>query len=732
MRTLVLMRGAPGSGKSTFIKKNNLEHYTLCTDDIRIMCGCKQYAPDGKYTISQSLNKQAWRILYTMLEERMKLGAFTVIDATHSTEKEMRGYKELIDKYRYKVFVVDMTDVSIEELKDRNVERESYKQVPEEVIDKFSKRFESEKVPRGYTVIKPEELWEAVGWKAISVNEYKKIHHLGDIHGCNTVLQEYLEDGLKDDELYIFVGDYTDRGIENVEVLQFLQNIYKKPNVVLIEGNHEIHMRRYLNGEQSYSKTFNEKTRPVLDKAIEESLLNKKVLRDMYRTMRQCFFYEYHYKKVICTHGGITDYKHFELINTDQMISGVGKYEDYEQVAATFCNGHTRFTNFYQINGHRNVNNVLVQANERCFNLEGGIEWGGCLRVATLDENGFETHEIKNNVWDKPIVLTEDNIVEALRQNKHIKEKMYGNISSFNFTEEAFRKGIWDEQTCKARGLFINTETNKIAVRGYEKFFDGTREDTNSIEELADKLVYPVHAYVKYNGFLGMLSYDKEKDDLIFCTKSVMYQDNQSNAGTYVKIFKGIFERKCNNINGVKQYLKEHDATMLFEVIDPENDPHIIEYKEEDVVLLDIVANSLEFKKLTYEQMMQVMIKYGFWFHFKSLEAVILDKEEFINWYKAVENKTDIEGYVLEDDTGYMTKLKLPYYIKWKWARSVANSVLQFGKYGKYATLTDELKNFHDWLVITSNRYILSEEDKQIIKLRKAFYEGWEPVWNSR
>ena len=32
MRTLLLMRGAPGCGKSTFIKQHGLEPYTLCAD----------------------------------------------------------------------------------------------------------------------------------------------------------------------------------------------------------------------------------------------------------------------------------------------------------------------------------------------------------------------------------------------------------------------------------------------------------------------------------------------------------------------------------------------------------------------------------------------------------------------------------------------------------------------------------------------------------------------------
>ena len=37
MRTLLLLRGATGSGKSTFIKENNLEPYTLEADKFGVL-----------------------------------------------------------------------------------------------------------------------------------------------------------------------------------------------------------------------------------------------------------------------------------------------------------------------------------------------------------------------------------------------------------------------------------------------------------------------------------------------------------------------------------------------------------------------------------------------------------------------------------------------------------------------------------------------------------------------
>lgn len=114
MRVLVLMRGAMGCGKSTFIKEHGWEPYTLCADNIRMLAQSPVLDVDGNPTISQQNDKVTWRILFKLLENRMKRGDFTVIDATNTKTVEMNRYKKLADKYRYRIYCIDMTDVPIE------------------------------------------------------------------------------------------------------------------------------------------------------------------------------------------------------------------------------------------------------------------------------------------------------------------------------------------------------------------------------------------------------------------------------------------------------------------------------------------------------------------------------------------------------------------------------------------------------------------------------------------
>ena len=89
MRVLLLFRGAMGCGKSTFIAQHGLKRYTLCADKIRMLCQSPVLSINDGYTISQKNDKLVWEIMFDLLENRMKRGEFTVIDATNTKTSEM-------------------------------------------------------------------------------------------------------------------------------------------------------------------------------------------------------------------------------------------------------------------------------------------------------------------------------------------------------------------------------------------------------------------------------------------------------------------------------------------------------------------------------------------------------------------------------------------------------------------------------------------------------------------
>lgn len=697
MRVLLLLRGSAGVGKSTYIKEHGLEPYALSADNIRMMCQSPVMQTNGTLAISQSNERLVWSLLFQMLEARMQRGEFVVIDATNSKTQEINRYKDMAKTYRYRMYCVDMTGVPMEECKRRNKLRPIYKQVPDEVIEKMYARFETQSIPAGVTVIQPDEL-DKIWYKPSDFSHYKRIHHIGDIHGCYTVLKEYLKDGFKDDELYIFCGDYIDRGIENVEVINFLYENMNRPNVILLEGNHERWLWYWAHGGTSKSAEFEKVTR----KQLEAGGLDSKIARMLYRKFNQCVYYTYNEKTVLVTHAGLSVIPdNLTEIASEQMIRGVGRYSEYLDVAKTF--DEIMPENTYQVFGHRNTEDSPITVSKRCFDLEGNVEFGGNLRAVVLDADGFHPVMVRNTVFKEHITeaevvpaeytKTEQNVMEVvdqMRQNKYIYEKKYGDISSFNFTREAFYDKKWNEQTMKARGLFINTTKGVVVARSYPKFFNVNERAETKFNMLQHKLRFPVTAYVKENGFLGMVSYNPDTDDFFITSKSS--PDSEFSAW-----LKAMFYENVKDAAGLKEYLKQKNVTMVFECVDMENDPHIIKYDKSHLFLLDIVKNQLEYEKLPYSQLTQIGKKFGF--EVKTLAYQFNDWQSFHNWYNEITDESYlydgkyIEGFVVEDSVGYMVKFKGYYYHLWKHMRSVAQEVFRSGQYRRMGSLLTPLEN---------------------------------------
>lgn len=730
MRILLLLRGSAGCGKSTWIEKNGLKPYTLSADDIRLLCQSPIMQVDGTEGISQANDNVTWKTLFNLLEVRMQKGEFTVIDATNSKTSEMNRYKEMCNTYRYRIYCVDFTDIPIDEVKRRNANREVLKRVPEEAIDKMYSRFATQKIPSGIKVIKPNEL-DTIWMKMIDLSDYNKIHHIGDIHGCNTVLQKYLSDngGMKDDEFYIFTGDYIDRGLENAEVVKFLISIKDKKNVLMLEGNHERWLWLYANGCTGKSKEFELITKP----ALEGAGIDKKDIRQLYRRFGQCAYYKYGDNVYLVTHAGLSTLpKNLSFVATDQMIRGVGGYNDFEKIAETFIN--TTPDNVYQIHGHRNTKRLDTKVNDRVFNLEGRVEFGGELRCVQIDKNGIHTIEIQNEVFKTPEMQSEQTVTSSsvadtiisLRANRYIQEKKFGNISSFNFTEKAFYDKVWDEQTTKSRGLYLDTLKGKVVARAYDKFFNINERPETKFDMLQYKLQFPVTAYVKENGFLGIVSYNEYEDDLLIASKSTL--DSQ-----FAQWFREMLYEKISaeNIQEMKKYIKEHNVSFVFECVDMKNDPHIIEYPNSELFLLDIVQNDMNFSKYEYDTMVDIANQFGLTPKEKAFE--ITTWQEFFDWYYDILEEDyeydgrKIEGFVIEDSTGYMTKLKLTYYNFWKFMRSISHEAIRNGYIRKTSALTTPTANeYYAWV-----RKLHDVEDKDsiprdICTLRRLFYKDKE------
>ena len=908
MRTLLLMRGLPASGKSSWIHAHNLQAYALSPDSLRLMVSAPILLPkpntlhasptqkvDSSYAINQANDKRVWKLLFELLELRMARGDFTIIDATHTSLQALRAYESLAQSYRYRIFVLDFSSVSLEIVKKRNSLRsqsDAYKAVPESILESMAKKLNdslAQALPSRYTLLSPESAFEHLRLKPIDLNAYTSIHHIGDIHGCIESVVEYLlytfsleartppyrtkEQALNalrqsnfakeaclqlfcPNAYYIFLGDYIDRGIGSGEVVRLLLAIMEERNICLLEGNHERWLQKWgrdVLRENEFS-TFSVKD-------LEQAGLSPKDTHRLYARLRQCAYYTFDNKQVLCTHGGLpTLPDNLTLISTRQLIYGSGDYEDMQSCAQNFA--ATTESNTYQVFGHRNREKHAVRVCERSFALEGGVEFGGCLRACILHKArlGFylkphnpQAHKLQGIFSQNLLGLMQrdfceiylqnskdpalarrlnarhnarkiHSLVEKLRKSSLIREKSFGTISSFNFTKEVFYSKKWDTLTCKARGLFIDTHSYSIVARSYDKFFNLYEREESSLESLERTLSYPVQVYVKENGFLGIMSanpyYDKALESTftnrdsalgnhssdfvdfrttadhkscsaLKSTKSttsttakprILENTGQTNnldssaapikecqtdrtkdlrqlyanklfitsksdalspyAATMRELIAQHLARHTSTLQNTQEalesslanYLQEQNLSLVFEVIDPKSDPHIIAYSTPQVILLDAIYNTPNLTKLTYDELCALGAKFGF--SVKEKVGDIACWEEFVEFLQkqgvysseppspnllGSGRREDgfIEGFVLEDSAGFMLKVKLPYYQGWKYLRTIVESSHKPKKH----KLSGLAKDFKEWLDSTPNA-----QEHSLISLRAQFLDFYQSL----
>jgi predicted kinase len=703
MNTLYLYYGLPGSGKSTKTNELGLEQHSVSMDAVRALFHSVTVGHNGNLGLNNKDDNKTYSIFMDALESRMNSQSSLIVDNTNLYKFHTDGFVKLAELYNYTIKIVDFSDVPMKVIWERNDSRPVNKRLNPKQLQKMID-YVNKSTPVtewGFEVITPDqmnqEMKSPIDSFLVDLNGYKKIHHIGDLQGCYKPLEDYIDDagGLKNDEYYIFVGDLIDRGIENHKVVEYVRSIMYKDNVTLIRGNHENHIERYARRGKIVSSEFRLGTLPQLKRAG----ITKADMIELLENMKDFMVYEYNDKKVFISHAGLATVPEFPMLLNNELYSyGFGGYST--DVDNYFLENH-KDDNWYQVHGHR----CLTQKNNtkglKSFSLESKVEFGGYLANLTLDENGFKFIHVPNSIFKedyqhagnpkskfkgkdidnavKDLVekvesrLNGFNFIAKLRESDLIKEKeLANNVASFNFTREAFFKKLFHEDiVTQARGLFIDTKTGEIVGRSYNKFFNINEKGVPDSQECAiiNNFEGKISTFKKENGFLGITGYHSKIDELFIASKSTNTGDFADNFACILKDALGE-----DGLFKLKIQLRMQNASAIFEVNDPVNDPHMIKYEKAHVVLLDVVKRDVKFSKIDYD----ALVKFGesLGIPVKEKGPVFSNVVEFLKFNNAVSNENPIltskrhEGYVAESDNGEMVKIKLPYYNFWKIMRS--------------------------------------------------------------
>lgn len=314
--------------------------------------------------------------------------------------------------------------------------------------------------------------------------------------------------------------------------------------------------------------------------------------------------------------------------------------------------------------------------------------------------------------------------IEELQNNEYVREKDLDNaIHSFNYSNKAFFKGVWNSTTIKARGLFCDMDTETVVARSFDKFFAIDERPETSMDVLKDTLKFPVAAYRKENGFLGICSYRADEcNNLFLASKS-------TNQGEYADYFRSIFNDTMpwHMQTQFADMLRSMNCSAVFEVIDPHHDPHIVEYDKSKIILLALIKNDFHYTSLSYWMVEEVARIYKL--ECKELVATINNWDDFVEFYEKAKGESKVEGYVFEDNNGFMLKLKTDWYKYWKRIRSVIQAINKgkapFEIRQKYR-ITFEDNALMDFLydyVFEAQEYGFENALKDIPNVRRLFIE---------
>ncbi len=259
--SLVVLIGASCSGKSSFARQHFKATETLSSDAFRAMIGDDENNMDA--------TQDAFDALHYVAAKRLAARRLTVIDATNLKSEDRKPLTQLAREYHlFPVAVIlDMPEKVCQERNRNRTDRQLPRGVINQHIRRIHRRFTGSVKGDGFRYVYRLRGEEEVN--NVQINRQPlwtdrrgdagPFDIIGDIHGCCGELEALLETlGYARNErgVYahpegrraIFLGDLTDRGPRNLDVLRIAMGMHEEGNALCVPGNHDVKLLRKLQG----------------------------------------------------------------------------------------------------------------------------------------------------------------------------------------------------------------------------------------------------------------------------------------------------------------------------------------------------------------------------------------------------------------------------------------------------------------------------------------------------
>lgn len=398
---LIILRGPPGSGKSSFGRRFFKEHQIVSTDNIR-----KIMFDDINH---MNRNDEVFHLRNQIVRQRLGAGLVTVADSMHLRPSCVNELTEIADSLCSDYIIVSFNcNKSLDLYRDRVIERNktseqfiSMERYQKLLLDYnnstkyFKQEFKEKFIEVSYEIEEEREflhssIFQFVYHRYVKIIDSSTTDYwaIGDIHACSSELEETILEckrisaaNNKQCVLYS-VGDIIDRGPEPIETYL----LCKKHDVFLIQGNHEDRYIKEFIAETAYKKS---KDRVTTHEQVKDSESYAEFIKYIDGATHLKLLIDANTKNIVClSHPGIRwdrieNIYSAALYKDDLSLVTVipGKIHYYTEMEEL---GLPSFKNIKQVFGHRYHQYHDNKHDQININIDSGVVFGNYLTAINL------------------------------------------------------------------------------------------------------------------------------------------------------------------------------------------------------------------------------------------------------------------------------------------------------------------------------------------------------------
>lgn len=482
MKTMILLMGPQGSGKTTYYEKNIKGAILVSQDD------------QGK--------NEHLRVFEAAIRDEAPL---IVVDRMNFDRQQRARYLNPAHKAGYRTKIVWLNE-------DKEI-----------CIERCSKR-------RGHPTLKPENAQDAVNFYFSRLQlpskteadeleiiglppSYVRVKDIreeigdrryvviGDIHGCIDEFMEMLSnlEFDKDEDVLVSVGDLIDRGPKTKDVLDYVMGL---PRFYMVKGNHEEKFLRYAKGNQV---KIAHGLQGTIDELGDEGVQKfADFARDMPLIIRVPDGYVVHAgfnPRALPDEQNKADCIYMRYFGGDGYFDkdgGILWFKLWDEKKPRVFFGHNP--------------DPAGPCYHNIYHLDGGCVFGGVLKawdsktkhehyVPAKEEYSQSLYGLPGNDEDIPEVSERERLIVAgmLRSDRTDDDA----LAVYTYTNACVFERAWDDVTINSRGHVFDTKTGECSAWPFPKFFNLNERPGTQFGVLPwDK---PYEVYEKMDGWLGTL-----------------------------------------------------------------------------------------------------------------------------------------------------------------------------------------------------------------------------------